>query len=54
VILVIGLIGAGIAVASSRDGIVEHEDRSFALTGFQEDTLDVRPSGRSPGDRSFF
>jgi hypothetical protein len=55
VILVIGLIGAGIAVASSRgDGIVDHQVRSFALAGFQEDELDVRPSGRSPGDTFFF
>jgi hypothetical protein len=55
VILVIGLIGAGIAVASSRgDGIVEHQVRSFALTGFQENDLDVRPSGRSLGDTFFF
>src|SRR5215208_2269671 len=54
VILVIGLIGAGIAVASSRDGIVEHQVRSFATTGFQEQDLDVRPSGRSLGDTFFF
>lgn len=54
VILVIGLIAAGIAVASSRDGIVEHQVRSFALTGFQEQDLDVHPSGRSLGDTFFF
>jgi hypothetical protein len=54
VILVVGLIGAGIAVASSSDGIVEHQVRSFALVRFQEHDLDVRPTGDSPGDTFFF
>lgn len=53
-VLAMGLIGAGIAVASRSDGIVEHQVRSFALVGINEDDLDVRPSGRSPGDTSFF
>ena len=54
VMLVIGVITVGVAVASRSDGIVQHEVRSFALTGFQEDVLDVRPSGRSLGDTFFF
>jgi len=54
VILAIGLIGAGIAVASTRDGIVEHQVLSFALVGFQENRLDVPPDGRSLGDSYFF
>ena len=54
VVLVLGLIGAGIAVASSTDGIAEEEVLSFALVGFREDTLDLPPHGDTSGDTFFF
>jgi hypothetical protein len=53
VILVVGMIGAGLAVGSRRSGIVRHRVLSFAVQLVHEDTGDVGPSGDSPGD-SFF
>jgi hypothetical protein len=52
-ILVVGMIGAGLAVASRRSGIVRHHVLRFAVQLVHEDTGDVGPSGDSPGD-SFF
>jgi hypothetical protein len=53
VILVVGMIGAGLAVASRRSGIVRHYVLRFAVHGINEDTGDVGPSGDSPGDTFF-
>ena len=53
VILVAGVIGAGLAVASRRSGIVRHDVLRFAVHGLNEDIGDVGPSGDSPGDTFF-
>jgi hypothetical protein len=50
VILVVGMIGAGLAVASRRSGIVRHQVLRFAVQLVNEDTVDVGASGDSPGD----
>jgi hypothetical protein len=44
------MIGAGLAVASRRSGIVRHQVLSFAVHLVHEDTGDAGPSGDSPGD----
>jgi len=53
VILVVGMIGAGLAVASRRNGIVRHQVLRFAVQLVNEDTVDVGASGDSPGDTFF-
>ena len=53
-VLVGALIGVSYAAGSRSTGIVEHQFRSFALTSFHEQDLDVAPSGRSLGDTFFF
>jgi hypothetical protein len=53
VILVVGMIGAGLAVASRRSGIVRHQVLRFAVQLVNEDTVDVGASGDSPGDTFF-
>jgi hypothetical protein len=53
IILVVGLIGAALAVASRRSGIVRHQVLSFAVQLVNEDAADVGPSGDSPGDTFF-
>jgi hypothetical protein len=53
VVLLVGLVGAGLAVASSRTGIVHETDLRFAV-GFGDDaTGDVGPVGDSAGDTFF-
>ena len=52
-VLVIGLVGAGLAVASSRRGIVQQQTRRFVLVEGNEDMADVGPAGDSPGDTFF-
>ena len=53
VILVVGLVGAGLAMASRQSGIVRHDVLSFAIQLVNEDFGDVGPSGESPGDTFF-
>jgi hypothetical protein len=53
VILVVSMIGAGLAVASRRSGIVRHHVLRFAVQLVNEDMGDVGPSGESPGDTFF-
>lgn len=53
VILVVGMIGAGLAVASGRSGIARDQVLRFAVHGVNQDTGDVGPSGESPGDTFF-
>jgi hypothetical protein len=53
VILVVGVVGAGLAIASRRGGIVRHDVLSFAIQLVNEDSGDVGPSGDSPGDTFF-
>jgi hypothetical protein len=53
VILVVGLIGAGMALASKRTRILQHQALSFALQLVNEDTGDIRPAGDSTGDTFF-
>lgn len=53
VALLVGFVGAGLAVASSRTGIVHETDLRFAV-GFGDDaTGDVGPVGDSAGDTFF-
>lgn len=52
-ILVVGMIGAGLAIASGQSGIVRHHVLSFAVHLANEDAGDVDPSGDSPGDTFF-
>ena len=53
VILVVGMVGTGLAVASRRSGIVRHDVLSFAVHLVNEDAGDVGASGDSPGDTFF-
>ena len=53
IILVVGMIGAGLAAASRRNGIVRHHGLTFAVQLVNEDTADVGASGDSPGDTFF-
>lgn len=53
VILVVGMVGTGLAVASRRSGTVRHDVLSFAVHLVNEDTGDVDASGDSPGDTFF-
>lgn len=50
VAVVVGLVGSGLAIASSRSGIVEPQTLSFAIQGVHDDTVDVGASGDSAGD----
>jgi hypothetical protein len=52
-ILILALVGAGFAVASSRSGFVRRDVLNFAIQALNEDTGDVGPSGDSPGDTFF-
>lgn len=51
--VVVGLVGAGLAVATQRGGIVEAQTLRFAVGGGHAETADVGPSGDSPGDTFF-
>jgi hypothetical protein len=51
--MVVGLVGASLAIASQRSGIVEAQRLSFAVGGGHAGTSDVGPSGDSPGDTFF-
>jgi hypothetical protein len=53
VILVVGMVGAGLAVASRRSGIVRDQVLRFAVHLVNEDAGDVGASGDSPGDTFF-
>ena len=53
VIAMVGLVGAGLAIASQRSGIVEAQTMSFAVGSGHEASADVGPSGDSPGDTFF-
>ncbi len=53
VILVMGLVGAGFAVASSQGGIVRHQHLTFVVKLTNDDALDLPPSGFSLGDTFF-
>jgi hypothetical protein len=53
VILVVCMVGAGLAVASKRSGMVRHHVLSFAVAFVNQDIGDVAPSGDSPGDTFF-
>jgi hypothetical protein len=50
VAVVVGLVGAGLAIATQRGGIVEPQTLSFAVGGGHAETADVGPAGDSPGD----
>lgn len=52
-VVVVGLVGAGLAIAAQRGGIAEPQTMSFAVGGGHADTADVGPSGDSPGDTFF-
>lgn len=52
-ILVVCMVGAGLAVASKRAGMVRHHVLSFAVHLVNEDASDVGASGDSPGDTFF-
>ena len=52
-IRVVCMVGAGLAVASRRSGMVRHHVLSFAVHLVNEDAGDVGTSGDSPGDTFF-
>ena len=51
--VVVGLVGAGLAIATQRSGIADRQTMSFAVGGGHAETADVGPSGDSPGDTFF-
>jgi hypothetical protein len=50
VICVVGLVSAGLAVASRQGGIAKQQAVSVAVQLVHEDAVDIGPTGDSPGD----